>query len=178
MTLRQMLKPLRRAVLMTLALLFLLEAWLWKFGGRWLAALLARLPLDATRERIRRSIEPLSPWATLPVFLVPLLLIAPFNILAAWLLMKGRVLGALVTILMQKLLGVAVLSFMFNACQSKLLQIAAVRWVYELLMRWYRAAHTLTQPYRKRIRRWVAPARRGLWQVARRQYKRYGRGRS
>jgi signal transduction histidine kinase len=163
---RRLTKPLRRALLLSLALLFLLEAWLWEFGGRWLAGLIAWLPLELTKRRIQAFVAPLSPWATLPVFLVPLVLIVPINFVVVWLFVKGRVTEGLVTIITQKLLGVAIVSFMFRACEEKLMQIALIRWAYRLMARWYRTARALTAPYRLWLRRW---SRRSLWQIARRR---------
>lgn len=154
MTMRQCRKYVRRSVLLTLAVLFVIEAWLWEFGGRWLGKLVAWLPLEETKELIRRFVAPLSPWATLPVFLVPLLLITPFNFVAGWFFVKGKLAYGLFTLLTQKLLGVAVLSFMFRACKEKLLQLSAVRWIYTLLLQWYRAAYRMTQPYRETVKRW------------------------
>lgn len=172
-------KGLRRSLLLILALLFLLEAWLWEFGGRWLGRAIAWLPLEQTKRRIQSFVEPLSPWATLPVFLVPLLLITPFNFVAGWLFVQGKVILGLFTILTQKMLGVAVLSFMFNACRPKLMQLGVVRTIYEFLAGWYRAARRLTLPYREVAKRWTSKARRklvlhrrGLLQIARRSVRR------
>jgi hypothetical protein len=172
-------KGLRRSLLLLLALLFLLEAWLWEFGGRWLGRVIAWLPLEQTKRRIQSFVEPLSPWATVPVFLVPILFITPFNFVAGWLFVQGKFMLGLFTILMQKMLGVAALSFMFNACRPKLMQLRLVRLLYEVLAGWYCAARRLTLPYREIAKRWAGIARRklvlhrrGMMQIARRSVRR------
>jgi hypothetical protein len=88
---RRLLRPL----LILLALVFLLEAWLWEHLAPVVAWIVARIPLRELKTRIATAIESLPPSATLVVFIIPVLLLLPLKFLGLWMLAHGYWLGAL-----------------------------------------------------------------------------------
>ncbi len=148
-------KKLRRLLLIVIALLFLLESWLWDVTGAWVAKAIALLPFEEYRRRIAAKLEHLSPLATLGVFAVPVITLLPFKFLALWLLAKGHFLSGVFTVIGAKLAGFGVFSFLFTLCKAKLLQLRAVRWVYEHCVYWRERAHALVKPYTRFVKRYI-----------------------
>lgn len=159
-----MLRRLARPFLILLALLFLLEAWLWQHLAPIVALLVARIPLRALKAAIAASILRLPPVATLGVFVVPVLLLLPLKLAGLWLLGHGYWLGALVLLVLAKLISVGVTAFIFDLTRPKLLQLAWFRAVYERILVWLAWAHALVDPVKRRLKtvmRIFAPKRAG-----------------
>jgi hypothetical protein len=74
---------------MSVALVLLLETWLWDRLQPIFIVLVARLPLETIKKQIASWVEQLSPAFSLVVFAVPLGLLLPFKIAALWLLARG-----------------------------------------------------------------------------------------
>jgi hypothetical protein len=77
---RRWLKPLW----IVLAILFLIEAWLWDHLEPIVARIVAWIPWQRLKALLARSIARLSPTATLIVFLVPVAVIIPFKVIGLW----------------------------------------------------------------------------------------------
>ena len=157
---RRLLHPL----LILLALVFLVEAWLWTHLAPVVAWIVARIPLRAIKLAVAARIERLPPAATLVVFVVPILVLLPFKFLGLWLLAHGHWLDALVVLAFAKLAGVGITAFIFDLTRPKLLQLAWFRWLYERVMVWLVWAHELVDPIKRRIKitfRMFAPRRAG-----------------
>src|SRR3977135_3243443 len=90
-----MMRRLLRPLLILLALIFLLEAWLWSHLAPIVGWIVARIPLREVKARIAAWIERLPPVATLGVFVVPVLLLLPFKFLGLWMLAHGHWLDGL-----------------------------------------------------------------------------------
>jgi hypothetical protein len=153
-----------RPILILLALLFLLEAWLWTRLEPVIAVAVAVIPLKRLKMRLAAAIERLPPMATLLVFSVPFILLLPVKVLEFWLLAHRQWVGAIATLVAAKLLGLGVTAFIFEATKPKLLQMPWFRkfygWVVLLLDR----AHALVDPIKNRIRLWLrifSPRRAG-----------------
>ena len=165
-----------RWLLILLALVFLFEAWLWERLSPIVAWVVARLPWREYREKIAAAIERLPPNATLVVFVVPFILLLPLKFLEFWLLAHRQWLGAIVVLILAKLLGLGVTAFIFDVTRPKLLQIAWFRWLHEHVLAWLAWAHGLIDPIKQRIRmrlRMFAPQRAGralklFWRIRRR----------
>jgi hypothetical protein len=143
---------LSRAFWFTLAVLFLVESWLWdnvKVALLWLAH---ETGLKDLEPRARAFIAGLSPVATLAVFALPALAILPLKLLAVAIMAHGHVLTGLAVILGAKTLGLGVTSFLFDASREKLLQLAWFARVYETVLRISAWAHRLVDPVRRRLR--------------------------
>src|SRR5262249_7107896 len=117
-------RHLKRWLLILLALIFLFEAWLWDHLARLLAWVVDRLPLRALKEKTARAIADLPPAATLVVFVIPFLVLLPLKFLEFWLLAKRQWLGAILVLVLAKLLGLGVTAFIFDLTRPKLLQLS------------------------------------------------------
>ncbi|HEU4660416.1 MAG TPA: hypothetical protein VFS63_07135 [Pseudolabrys sp.] len=138
-----------------LALLFLLETWLWDHLKPLVAAVVDVVPWGKVRDVLKRAIEALPPWAALIVFIVPLIVLLPLKFLEVYFLATRNWLGAAFVLVLAKLLGLGVTAFVFDATRDKLLQMAWFRRVYEWVM-WARDwAHEKVEPVRARVRQYI-----------------------
>src|SRR5438445_7978223 len=87
-------RRLLRPFLILLALVFLFEAWLWEHLAPIVHWIVARIPFAAFKARLAAAIERLPPYPTLLVFLVPVLLLLPVEVLAVWRVAHDQWLGA------------------------------------------------------------------------------------
>jgi hypothetical protein len=159
-----MMRRLLRPILILLALLFLFEAWLWTHLEPIVAWVVAVLPLERLKARIAAAIERLSPMATLIVFTVPFIVLFPLKFLEFWFLAHRHWLGAILTLVAAKLLGLGVTAFIFAAARPKLLQMPWFRSFYEWTLWLLDRAHALVDPLKSRIKIWLrmfSPGRAG-----------------
>ncbi|MBS0534684.1 MAG: hypothetical protein JSR72_11560 [Proteobacteria bacterium] len=146
---RRLLRPLW----VLLALLFLLEAWLWDHLSPVVARLVGFIPWASFKRWLAQAIERLPPWATLIVFVVTLgVVLLPLKFAEVYFLATGQWLGAIAVILAAKLIGVGVTAFIFDATRHKLLQMAWFRALYEWMLRVRAWAHAITEPVRLRMK--------------------------
>jgi len=175
-------RRLARPLLVLLAIVFLIEAWLWSHLEPIVAWIVARIPFRALKARLAAAIESLPPAATLVVFVVPVAALFPFKLLGLWLLAQKQWLAAGLIFVLAKLVSLAVTAFVFEATRPKLLQMAWFRWLYEHVLAWLAWAHRLVDPIKRRIRallRMLGPKRAGrmlrlFWRI--RQRMRASRG--
>jgi hypothetical protein len=149
MGMRRLLRPL----LILLALVFLLEAWLWTNLAPIVGWIVARIPLRAIKAAAAAWIERLPPAATLVVFVVPVILLLPLKFLGLWMLAHGYWLGALAVLAFAKVVSLGVTAFVFELTRPKLLQLAWFRSLYDRVMIWLAWAHELIDPIKARLRR-------------------------
>ncbi len=158
---RRLLKPLW----ILLALLFLFEAWLWEHLRpivRWVVDLLA---WDRLKARVAAWVEVLPPYATLLVFLIPIVLLFPIKLIGLWFLAQGYWLGAMATLGAAKVVSMGVTAFIFEVTRPKLLQLPWFARLYARVLVWLAWAHGLIDPIKERMRAW---ARRMLTPIKRR----------
>src|SRR5665213_4452634 len=105
-----------------LALLFLLEAWLWDHLQPIVAGIVNLIPWDGFKAKLARLIENLPPWATLFVFVVPFIAMLPLKFLEVYFLATRNWLGAVGVIIFVKLVGLGITAFIFDVTRGKLLQ--------------------------------------------------------
>lgn len=144
---RRLLRPLWFA----LAVIFLVEAWLWDHLKPIVRWIVERIAWRELRDWIVSRIERLPPYATLLVFLIPVVLLFPIKLLGLWLLAQGSWLGAMATLGLAKIVSMGVTAFIFEVTRPKLLQLAWFRWVYEHVLTWLAWAHALVDPYKAKI---------------------------
>jgi len=169
-------RRLLRPFLVLLAIVFLIEAWLWSHLEPLVEWVVARIPLRRLKRRLKAALEWLPPAAALAVFIVPGLVLFPLKILAVWLIAHKHWLAASLTFGFAKLVGLGVAAFVFEVTKPKLLQMAWFRWFYQHVLTWLAWAHGLTDPIKKRLRklmRLFAPGHGGralrlLWRIRRR----------
>ena len=174
-------RHLLRPVWILLAVLFLIEAWLWDHLQPLVAWVVRLIPLDGLKRGIARLVASLPPWAVLFVFAIPLIAMLPLKFLEVYFLAKKNWLGAALVILFVKLVGLGITAFIFDVTRDKLMQMAWFRRVYAWVM-WARDwAHAQTEPIRQRIRQlvWLMKPRRAgtflrrLLRLRRRAYRRW-----
>jgi len=157
---RRLLRPL----LILLALVFLLEAWLWQRLAPIVAWVVGRIPLERLKALVAARIARLSPAATLVVFVVPFIVLLPLKFLEVWLIAHHKWLAAIAMLVFAKLLGLGVTAFIFDVTRAKLLQMSWFRAIYEQVLAWLAWAHALVDPIKHRLRvmfRMFAPKRAG-----------------
>jgi hypothetical protein len=141
--------------LILLAIVFLIEAWLWRHLGPIVEWIVACLPLRAVKARIAGIVRKLPPAATLVVFAVPVAALFPLKFIGFWLLAHKQWIAAATLLAFAKLFGLAITAFLFKATKPKLLQLAWFRWLYEHVLAWLKWARDLVAPIRRRIKRFV-----------------------
>ena len=145
---RRLLRPLWTI----LALLFLMEAWLWDHLQPIVARAVNFIPWGKLKEKLARLIEDLPPWATLVVFIIPFILLLPLKVLEVFFIAKRQWLAAGFVLVVAKLLGLGVTAFVFDVTRDKLLQLAWFSRMFDWFM-WLRDwAHAQTEPIRQRMR--------------------------
>jgi hypothetical protein len=159
-----MMRRVLRPLLILLALLFLFEAWLWTRLEPIVAWAVGLIPLQGLKTWIAAAIGRLSPAATLIVFTIPFVVLFPLKFLEFWLLAHRHWLGAILTLVAAKLLGLGITAFVFGAARPKLLQMPWFARFYDWMMWLLARAHALVDPLKQRIRIWqrmLSPARAG-----------------
>ncbi len=130
-----------------LALIFLIEAWLWDHLEPVVARVVAIIPLRAFKAWCAAQVAGLSPYPSLLVFIVPvILLLVPLKFAEVYLLTHHLWISAIVLIVASKFVGMGVLAFSFDVTREKLLQIG-----------WFRVLFTFLVDLRQRAREFVAP---------------------
>src|SRR5271156_647256 len=114
------LRTLTRAFWVVLAILFLIEAWLWSHLEPIVARLVALIPWPGMKSTLVRLIARLSPEATLIVFVVPFFLLMPLKVLEVWLIVNRQWIAAVIVLVVAKLLGVGLTAFIFEVTKDKL----------------------------------------------------------
>ncbi|MCW2315747.1 hypothetical protein M2322_001291 [Rhodoblastus acidophilus] len=154
---------------LTLAGFFLFEAWLWDVLGATLGTLVAALPIQQARDSFEGFVKTLSPWGSVPIFVLPILPLLPLKFAALFLLAHHHLVAGLGCFLAAKLIGFAAGAYLFELCRPKLLQIALFAKLHATLIRWRGFAHALIEPYRAELRRRTQAlrARIRLWRGAR-----------
>jgi len=147
-----MMRRLLQPVWVLLAVVFLIEAWLWDHLEPIVARVVALIPLRAFKAWLAERVDTLSPAMTLIVFLVPVIPLFPLKLVGLWLLTHEYWLAAFVTIVFGKFLGVGVTAFIFDVTRSKLLEMRWFERLYELILALRAKAAALVDPVKRRIR--------------------------
>ena len=170
-------KRLARAFWVILALLFLLEAWLWDRLQPIVARIVGVIPWGWIKPALIRLVDRLSPQATLVVFAVPFIILLPLKFLEFWLLAQRQWVAAIMVLVLAKLVGLGITAFIFEVTKDKLLQMAWFRRLYEFFL-WARDwAHEKIAPITRLLREWsdqtIKPVARRLRRWRRMLHPRY-----
>jgi hypothetical protein len=155
--LRRILQPLW----VLLALIFLIEAWLWDHLEPVVARVVAWIPLRAFKAWLAERIHRLSPAMTLIVFVAPVILLFPLKLVGLWLLANNYWVSAAVIFVLAKILGLGVAAFIFDVTRPKLLQMAWFQKLYDWVMAMRAKAHAIVDPIKLRIKEAMRADRRG-----------------
>ena len=135
-----------------LAIIFLIEAWLWDHLEPIVERIVALIPLSAFKQWLSDRVDALSPAMTLIVFAVPVIPLFPLKLIGLWLLANEYWVSAAMVIVLSKFVGVGVTAFIFDVTRAKLLQMAWFRKIYEFIMAMREKAAALVAPIKQRIR--------------------------
>ena len=135
-----------------LAVIFLIEAWLWDHLEPIVERIVALIPLRAFKQWLADRVDALSPAMTLIVFAVPVIPLFPLKLVGLWLLANEYWVSAAIVIVLGKFVGLGVTAFIFDVTRSKLMQMAWFKKVYEFIMAMRAKAADLVQPIKQRIK--------------------------
>lgn len=142
---------LARAFWFTLALIFLIESWLWDNVKEWLRALEKALGLERLEAWLAGLVSRLSPPMTLALFAVPMIGVLPLKVAALAILAHGHFLLGIVFIFAVKALTLGVEAFLFDICRDKLLEMQWFGRFYSLVLDVRAWASMLVKPYKARL---------------------------
>src|SRR2546430_2052928 len=146
-----MMRRILQPIWVLLAIIFLIEAWLWDHLEPIVAWFVALIPMRAFKEWLAERVDTLSPAMTLIVFIVPVIPLFPLKLVGFWLLTHEYWLSAALTIIFAKFLGVGVAAFVFDVTRPKLLEMAWFEKLYEFVMALRAKATALVDPVKARI---------------------------
>jgi hypothetical protein len=147
-----MMRRLLQPIWVLLAVIFLIEAWLWDHLEPIVAAVVARVPLRAFKTWLAERVDTLSPAMTLIVFIVPVIPLFPLKLIGLWLLANEYWVSAILTIIFAKFLGVGVAAFIFDVTRDKLLEMAWFEKLYDFVIALRAKATALVEPTKLRIK--------------------------
>jgi hypothetical protein len=147
-----MMRRLLQPIWVLLAVIFLIEAWLWDHLEPIVAAIVARVPLRTFKAWLAERVDTLSPAMTLIVFIVPVIPLFPLKMVGLWLLTHEYWISAILTIIFAKFLGVGVAAFIFDVTRDKLLEMDWFETLYEFVMELRAKANALVDPIKLRIK--------------------------
>jgi hypothetical protein len=153
-----MLRRLLQPIWVLLAVIFLIEAWLWDHLEPIVARFVALIPLRAFKQWLSDRVDTLSPAMTLIVFVVPVIPLFPLKLVGLWLLTHEYWTSAVLTILFAKFLGVGVTAFIFDVTRPKLLEMEWFERLYEFVLSLRAKANALVDPVKQRIRQTISGA--------------------
>jgi hypothetical protein len=146
-----MLRRLLQPVWVLLAVIFLVEAWLWDHLEPIVAWAVARIPLRTFKQWLADRVDTLSPAMTLIVFIVPVIPLFPLKLVGLWLLTHEYWISAILTIIFAKFLGVGVAAFVFDVTRPKLLEMQWFETLYDFIIGLRAKAAALVEPVKLRI---------------------------
>src|SRR5213595_1483805 len=117
-----------------LAVIFLIEAWLWDHLEPIVERIVALIPLRAFKQWLSERVDTLSPAMTLIVFIVPVIPLFPLKLVGLWLLANEYWMTAILTFILAKFLGVGVAAFVFDVTRDKLLEMEWFEKLYDFVI--------------------------------------------
>ena len=147
-----MMRRLLQPVWVLLAVIFLIEAWLWDHLEPIVERVVARIPFRAFKQWLSERVDALSPAMTLIVFAVPVIPLFPLKLVGLWLLAHEYWLAATIVIVLGKFVGVGVTAFIFDVTRAKLLEMGWFRKTYHFILVLRAKAAALVNPIKQRIR--------------------------
>jgi hypothetical protein len=146
-----MMRRLLQPLWVLLAIIFLIEAWLWDHLEPIVARVVAAIPLRTFKQWLAERVDSLSPAMTLIVFVVPIIPLFPLKLVGLWLLAHKYWISAILTIVFAKFVGVGVAAFLFDVTRPKLLEMAWFEKLYDFVIGLRVKAVALVDPIKSRI---------------------------
>src|ERR1043166_1388788 len=141
-----MLRRLLQPFWVLLAIIFLIEAWLWDHLEPIVAKIVAWIPLREFKQWLADRVDALSPAMTLIVFAVPVIPLFPLKLIGLWLLAHEYWLAAGFTLAFSKFAGVGITAFIFDVTREKLLEMRWFERLYDFIMMIRAKAKSLAEP--------------------------------
>lgn len=144
--------PWLQPLLFVLAVLFLIEAWLWKHLGpavRWLADL---VPFRRVKQVVAGWAQALPPYAALALFVLPMLLAEPLYLAAAWAFTHHHWTLGIAFVAAEKLFVMGGLAFLYGVCEPQLRAIPWFSRLIDLFLRWKAWAEAEVAPFKLAVR--------------------------
>ena len=147
-----MLRRLAQPFWILLAIIFLIEAWLWDHLEPIVEKIVAWIPLREFKQWLSDRIDALSPAMTLIVFAVPVVPLFPLKLFGLWLLAHEYWLTAIFILVFAKFAGLGVTAFIFDVTREKLMEMRWFEVLYNFVMMLRDRAKALVEPIKQRIR--------------------------
>ena len=147
-----MLRRLLQPFWVLLAIIFLIEAWLWEHLEPVVEKIVAWIPLRQFKQWLSDRVDSLSPAMTLIVFAVPVIPLFPLKLVGLWLLAHEYWLTAVSVLVFAKFAGVGITAFIFDVTREKLLEMHWFEKIYEFILMIREKAKSLVAPIKQRIR--------------------------
>lgn len=141
-----------RPLFFCLAVLFLIEAWLWRHLGpvvRWCAEL---VPFRRVKEAVARWAQSLPPYGALALFAIPMVLAEPLYLAAAWAFTHHHWSFGVAFVVAEKLFVVGGLAFLFGVCEAQLRAIGWFSRLIDLFLHWKAWAEAEVEPFKQAVK--------------------------
>jgi hypothetical protein len=146
-------RKLTRAILILLAIVFLIEAWLWDKLEPIVARIVGVIPWGRIKIAFAGWAEQLPPTGTLLLFLIPQAVLIPIKLVEFWFFANGDWIEGIAALLFAKLFFIGTTAFVFDVTRDKLLQLDWFRGLYHYVLWLRQSAGALIDPITRRIRR-------------------------
>lgn len=127
----------KKILLSLLAIILIIEEWLWDL----LSALGHNLIRLLRLESFERWLSQTSPSMALLTFMIPVLIVTPINIAAILLLLHGLLLQGVLLEVFAKLLGTLLVARVFTLTKNQLLTFRLIALIYNTISGWLHWAH-------------------------------------
>lgn len=116
----------KKIILSILAVLLIIEEWLWESLSAFGHCLAYYLGLA----RFENWLAQTTPYQSLIAISIPIVIITPINIAAIWLIAQGLILQGVALEICAKLLGTLFVARFFSLTKQQLLTFSLIAWVY------------------------------------------------
>jgi hypothetical protein len=140
-------RTMKKLLLSLLAIFLIIEEWLWDLLTAFGHKLVQWLNFEQFEQWLRQTTAPMA----LIAFSIPILIVAPVNVVAFVLIAKGLILQGILTEVFAKLLGTLLVARVFALTKPQLLTFTFLMIIYTTITGWLHWAHdkvTETTVYR------------------------------
>ena len=140
---------LRRAALVTLAMIFLVFAWIWDALAAVARIVFGLIPWRRFKRGFVALIDRLPAPLVLLVFLVPFLIVEPLLVVATVAIAMGYFLSGVIAWIVLKVLAIALIPAIFDLTQHRLMTMPWFVRAYRKVMEFHDYANSLVAPYKE-----------------------------
>ena len=138
----------RRTALLTLAMIFVVVAWIWDGLVAVGRALASFMPWARFKQSFAKLVDRLPPPLVLLIFLVPFLIVEPLLVVATIAIAMGYVFSGAIAWIVLKFLAVALIPAIFDLTKHKLMTMPWFVRAYEKVMAFHHYADQIVAPYK------------------------------